>query len=115
MKQSPCVEIELPLEKRVNFLLEEYCYLTQNPDILKNKLHYLKTYYGWDKLSQWYHWIDNQQWQELVEDLLIVHYDPAYTRSLKKMSSKIMTTISLSDLNLEHLIETLRFKNHSHE
>ncbi|MDJ0600213.1 MAG: tRNA 2-selenouridine(34) synthase MnmH [Crocosphaera sp.] len=108
MKQSPCFEIQLPLEKRVNFLLEEYSHLTENPDILKQKLHYLKTYYGWDKLSQWYDWIDKKQWKKLVQDLLITHYDPAYQRSLKKISSKIIKTIKLSDLNLNFFIKSLR-------
>ncbi|MDJ0658086.1 MAG: tRNA 2-selenouridine(34) synthase MnmH [Crocosphaera sp.] len=107
MKQSPCVEIQLPLEKRVNFLLGEYSYLTENPEILKDKLKYLKTYYGWNKVSQWYDWIEGKEWKQLVEDLLITHYDPAYERSLKKMSSKIIKTIQLSDLNLEHFLENL--------
>ncbi|ACB50468.1 hypothetical protein cce_1118 [Crocosphaera subtropica ATCC 51142] len=115
MKQSPCFEIQLPLEKRVDFLLKEYCYLTQNPDILKNKLQYLKAYYGWEKLSQWYHWIDKKQWKEVVQDLLIVHYDPAYRRSLKKMSSQMSKTVQLSDFNLDYLVDSLRFKNHSHK
>ncbi len=115
MKQSSCFEIQLPLEKRVNFLLQEYRYLTENPNILKNKLQYLKAYYGWHKLTQWYHWIDSKQWQELVQDLLIVHYDPAYGRSLKKISSKIIQTIQLSELNSNYFIETLRFDNHSHK
>ncbi|MDJ0730893.1 MAG: tRNA 2-selenouridine(34) synthase MnmH [Crocosphaera sp.] len=107
MKQSPCFELQLPLEKRVEFLLQEYEHLTENPEILKNKLRYLKTYYGWNKISQWNSWIDNKSWKELVQDLLVIHYDPAYRRSLKKMSSKIIKTIQLSDLNLDYLLESL--------
>ncbi|MGK7954022.1 MAG: tRNA 2-selenouridine(34) synthase MnmH [Crocosphaera sp.] len=108
MKQSPCYEIQLSLEQRVNFLLEEYKHLTENPEILKNKLQYLKTYYGWDKIKQWSNWIDEKKWKELIQDLLLIHYDPAYTRSLKKMSSKTIKTIQLSALNLDDFIDSLK-------
>jgi tRNA 2-selenouridine synthase len=84
MKESPSFEIQLPLDKRVDFLLQEYPHLIEYPDILKEKLQYLKSRYGWDKISQWYNWIDEKAWRELVQDLLITHYDPAYRRSLNK-------------------------------
>ncbi|MGB5593697.1 MAG: tRNA 2-selenouridine(34) synthase MnmH [Crocosphaera sp.] len=108
MKQSPYFEIQLPLERRVDFLLQEYPHLIEYPDILKDKLQYLKSRYGWDKINQWYHWIDEKLWRELVEDLLIIHYDPAYRRSLKQMSKNTTQTMELSELQPDYFMKGLK-------
>ena len=69
MKESPFFEIKLPLEKRVEFLLQEYEHFTEKPEILKGKLRYLKAYYGWDKINEWNDWIDRKLWKKFVQDL----------------------------------------------
>ena len=107
MKLSPYYELLLSLDKRVALLLNEYSHLTENPEILKDKLQYLKSRYGHEKMSQWSDWIDKKAWQKLVEDLLITHYDPAYRRSLKKMSQNITKKIELFDLSFESFRDTV--------
>ncbi|MDJ0508059.1 MAG: tRNA 2-selenouridine(34) synthase MnmH [Crocosphaera sp.] len=113
MKQSSYFEMLLPLEIRVEGLLKEYSYLTENTEILKDKLQYLKSRYGYQKISQWYDWIDKKAWQELVKDLLITHYDPAYKRSLKKMSKNITKKIELFDLSCKTLTDIVTKVNTS--
>ena len=84
IQQSPCIKIQLSLEKRVNLLLQDYPHLIENPDLLKEQIQYLKSRYGWEKVTQWFNWIDRGKWRHFIEDLLVTHYDPAYERSLKK-------------------------------
>ncbi|MEM8778045.1 MAG: tRNA 2-selenouridine(34) synthase MnmH, partial [Cyanobacteria bacterium P01_G01_bin.49] len=96
MKQSPCLEIQLSLTQRVEYLLEEYSHLIENSDLLKEKIQYLRSRYGWEKIRQWFNWIDKKQWQEFIEDLLRTHYDPAYQRSLNKTYSNITQRIDCS-------------------
>lgn len=110
MKESPCFELQLPLRERVNFLLREYTYLITYPNILKNRLTHLKSRYGKDKIDDWFRWIDQKQWFNLVQDLLITHYDPAYRQSLKKTYNRFEKIISFSEYNsvkIEKVLENL--------
>lgn len=110
MKQSPCLEVRLPLEKRVTGLLEQYPHFTEHPDILKEKLQRLKSCYGKEKLQQWFDWCDRKQWRRLVEDLLLYHYDPAYQRSLSRLFQPAKQAIDLEDLsdrNMDEMIQKI--------
>jgi tRNA 2-selenouridine synthase len=103
MKQASCIEIQLPIAARVEWLLQEYPHLANNPDILKNKLLKLKSRYGREKIKQWYRLIDERKLEILVEDLLKSHYDLAYERSLEKTYKKIEKIISLPNLSTQSI------------
>ncbi|MBE9212505.1 tRNA 2-selenouridine(34) synthase MnmH [Plectonema cf. radiosum LEGE 06105] len=114
MKQSSCVEIRLPLDARVEFLLREYPHLINNPDILKTKLEKLKYRCGWTKISQWYRMIDNQDWELFVKDMLEYHYDPTYGKSMQVNFARIEEVVSfadLSDSNINSWLDSLCFYN----
>ncbi|MEA5535013.1 tRNA 2-selenouridine(34) synthase MnmH [Crocosphaera sp. XPORK-15E] len=108
MKQSPCLEIQLPLEKRLDFLLKEYNYFRENSEELKENLKFLKSRYGRDKISQWFSWIDQEKWLEFVQDLLLTHYDPAYERSLEKTYTNRVHKIQLSTLDAESFLKAIK-------
>jgi len=99
MKQASCVEIQLPIAARVDFLLQEYPYLVNNPVFLKAKLELIKSRLGKQKLNQWYQFIDSGQWQEFVKDLLICHYDPTYSHSIERDFSNVEKQLDLANLS----------------
>ena len=110
MKQASCVEIQLPIANRVNFLLQEYPYLVNNPVFLKAKLELIKSRIGKQKLNQWYQFIDSEQWKEFVKDLLICHYDPAYYQSIERDFSnaeKQLYNTNLSDDSIKQILDKL--------
>jgi tRNA 2-selenouridine synthase len=81
MRSSPCIRIEVPVEARVRFLIEEYRHFLEDPAELKAKLACLRNLYGKEMLDRWIAQVDAGDWSELVTDLLVKHYDPAYRRS----------------------------------
>jgi len=81
MKQTSCVEIQLPLAARVQLLLQQYPHLVNHPMFLKAKLQLLKPRYGREKLNQWYQLIDAGQWKHSCKTFYS-HYDPTYTQSM---------------------------------
>ena len=99
MKQSNCVEIKLPVDARVKFLLQEYPHLINNPEILKTKLEQLKSCCGWQKISQWHRMINNQDWELFVKDILKSHYDPTYRKSMQLNFNQIEQVVCLRDLS----------------
>ncbi|MBV8887971.1 MAG: tRNA 2-selenouridine(34) synthase MnmH [Chroococcidiopsidaceae cyanobacterium CP_BM_RX_35] len=99
MKQASCVEVQLPIAARVQFLLQEYPHLMTYSSALKAKLELLKSRYGWQKLHQWYQMIDSGQWEVFVKDMLECHYDPTYSRSMQRDFTQVERALSLPDLS----------------
>ena len=110
MRQANCVEIQVPIAARIDFLLQEYTHLISSTDILKRKLEKLKYHCGWEKLSQWYQLIDVGAWETLVQDLLNSYYDPIYNRSIKSYFNKadrVLNIPDLSDRTIDRLLDSL--------
>jgi tRNA 2-selenouridine synthase len=110
MKQANCVEIQLPIAVRINWLLQEYPHLTTHPELLKSKLARLKSRHGSEKITEWYSLIDTGQWHDLVGDLLTHHYDPTYSRSTDQCYAHVEQRLQLSNLsntNVEALLTQL--------
>ena len=105
MKQASCVEIQLPIAARVNFLLQEYPHLVTHQDVLKAKLELLKSRHGRQKLNEWYQMIDAGRWEAFVKDLLECHYDPTYSQSMHRDFTRVERSLSLPDLS-DSSIET---------
>ena len=81
MWQSPCLRIDMPLTARVTFLTEEYAHFLQDLPELESKLRCLYALHGRETIERWLALASTQRWAELVEQLLVQHYDPAYRRS----------------------------------
>lgn len=99
MKASTCIEIQLPIEERVNWLIEKYAHFIEEPELLKSKLAKLKYRYGGDTIASWFRLIDGNRWPELVKELLTVHYDPAYRRSMSQTFQPVESAIELASLS----------------
>ena len=108
MKQSPCIEVRLPLEERVTWLLQQYSHFTNHPDILKAKLEHFKSRCGRDKLQQWLNWCDGKEWHILIKDLLLHYYDPAYCRSQNRLFQSPERAIDLDNLEAQTINKTIQ-------
>lgn len=84
MWRSDCVRLEAPLPVRVALLKEEYAHFLDQPHTLIAKLECLTSLYGHDAIAHWKELALERKWDKLTEELLVKHYDPAYTRSTLK-------------------------------
>lgn len=82
--KSPVIHLNPALDARVNFLLEDYDYFLNTPDVLRSRLEVLRPLHPQERIEKWMVMIERQQWHDLVHSLLEHHYDPLYDRSLKK-------------------------------
>ena len=82
MWASPCVRIETSVPHRVALLRDEYAHFIADPDALREKLGHLRALRGAEALARWSALIDAGDWDALVRDLLVAHYDPTYLRSM---------------------------------
>jgi tRNA 2-selenouridine synthase len=91
------VEVRMPPEERVRYLLEDYAELLADPERLKGKLRQLTSRHGWRQIEAWCRDVDAGAWESLVASLLAVHYDPAYAASAKKSYPHITQVVSLPE------------------
>jgi tRNA 2-selenouridine synthase len=114
MRASPCISLTLSRMNRVRLLMEDYAHFTHNPIILNTQLDCLLSLHGRDKIGRWHGMANAGQMPELVNELLLEHYDPAYLRSI----SRNFTQFAQADvLALEDIAPAafLRAAQHLHQ
>jgi len=84
MRAAECRHLQLPVAARVRLLREEYLHFERDPDALCRQLACLIPQHGHACVSAWQLLARAARWDELVENLLVEHYDPAYRRSLAR-------------------------------
>lgn len=84
MRASPCISLCLSRENRVRLLMEDYQHFCRNPDALTGQLAHLAQLHGNEKIRTWHGMANSGAMPELVDQLLVEHYDPAYLRSIDR-------------------------------
>jgi len=103
MRGAPRLFVTLPIEVRVERILDDYHYWLQNPLELKAALERLRNRHGAKTLERWNGLIDAGSWHELVESLLLEHYDALYKHKEDEHSEVPAATVHLLDFSAEQL------------
>lgn len=82
IRSGACIELRSSSQTRVSWLMREYHHFLTDADSFKGKLALLTTHYGKVQIAKWNEAIDAGQFAELVEELLVKHYDPSYQSSI---------------------------------
>jgi len=82
MQGAPRTMLKLPMPARVAWIRACYRYFeTTHTAKLKAAIVGLTRLQGHRQVAEWTAAIDEERWDDLVESLLVNHYDPAYARS----------------------------------
>jgi tRNA 2-selenouridine synthase len=84
MRASPCIQLELPLEARVQLLMEDYDFFVHDTAAFCERLDALLTLRGHEVVNAWQQAARGGHLREVVRDLLVSHYDPIYRQSMKR-------------------------------
>ena len=82
IRSGACIELRSSTQTRVSWLIREYHHFLSDTDNFKRKLALLTAHYGKVQIAQWSEAIDAGNFTELVEELLVKHYDPSYQSSI---------------------------------
>jgi len=80
MKTAEVVRITAPMAARVTHLLSDYADLVADPGTLDTILGRLVRYHGHEQVAEWRALATTGDLAQLVESLIVTHYDPRYTR-----------------------------------
>jgi tRNA 2-selenouridine synthase len=84
MRASPCYQLELADEERVKLLLEDYDFFVKDPLLFSKRLDALVAIRGQQVVEDWQAQIASDHIEDVVRDLLKLHYDPTYFASMKR-------------------------------
>jgi tRNA 2-selenouridine synthase len=84
MWSSECIVLEAPMHVRVALLKADYAHYFAAPELLASQLDCLSSLHGSERIRHWQDLARSASWDALVEELLVEHYDPAYTRAISK-------------------------------
>ena len=84
MRGAPCIALNLSRPNRVRLLLEDYQHFCADPSLLAGQLAHLAQLHGRARIETWQRMAHDGELAELVDQLLVQHYDPAYLRSIDR-------------------------------
>jgi tRNA 2-selenouridine synthase len=106
MHAGNCVLMDTALPARVGLLMEDYRHFIDTPEILIKQLAVLLPFHGSKRIEHWNAQIRTGEFSTLVEELLELHYDPSYLRSLGKHYTRLehASHLPLGDLSMDVLL-----------
>ncbi len=82
MRGAACVRMDTPKHLRVALLKDEYMHFITDPASLADKLQPLVPVHGRKVIERWIAAAAAGDFETLVDELLVMHYDPTYGRSI---------------------------------
>jgi len=96
MRAAECVRIALPQPLRIELLKSEYAHFLADHGGLSARLEHLVPLHGKKTIERWADTAKAGDWDTLVGELLALHYDPTYTRSIGKNFPRIARAIEVA-------------------
>ncbi|TFW28931.1 tRNA 2-selenouridine(34) synthase MnmH [Massilia horti] len=110
MRASPCISLTLSRPNRVRLLMEDYHHFVDDPAALTGQLDHLVQLHGRARIDAWHELANSGNMAELVDQLLVEHYDPAYQRSIDRNFVQFgqAEVLELGDIDTEDFLAAAR-------
>ncbi len=96
MRAAECVRIDLPQPLRIELLKQEYAHFLDDRETLVARLRHLVPLHGKATVERWTAAAQAGDWDALVGELLDLHYDPTYRRSIGRNFPRIDDAIAVT-------------------
>jgi tRNA 2-selenouridine synthase len=84
LRAAHCVELRMPLPARVQFLLHDYAHFVADTEAFCERLGMLRELRGAKVVERWQQLARAGHTAQVVTELLELHYDPGYERSMAR-------------------------------
>ena len=108
MRSGILLEVETPLDVRVDLLLDGYPHFLNAPETLAERLRPLARFRGHATIERWLALAEEKRWREFVAALLVEHYDIGYGRALRLHHGDPVATLALADTGPAALADLVR-------
>ncbi len=84
MRESPCLDLFLPMDERVALLMEDYDFFVKDSAHFCQRLDVLAEFRGKAVVQAWKEQVATGEVKSVVHELLTQHYDPVYLQSMQR-------------------------------
>jgi tRNA 2-selenouridine synthase len=84
VRAARCLQVQMPLAARVQFLLQDYAHFVQDTESFCHRLAALRELRGAAVVEDWQQRARAGAHAGVVEELLTLHYDPVYEKSMAR-------------------------------
>ena len=84
LRASACVQVQMTVAARVDFLLDDYAHFVNDAEAFCERLQALRELRGADTIERWQQQARAGAMAPVVEELLTTHYDPVYLKSMQR-------------------------------
>ena len=95
MRTAPCIRVVLPRPLRIQLLKDDYAHFFDDQTALSRRLERLVPIHGRKQITHWMDAAKAGDWDTLVSELLELHYDPMYRRSIERNFPRIAAAIDI--------------------
>jgi tRNA 2-selenouridine synthase len=96
LRAAPCVEVQMPVAARVRFLLHDYAHFVADVERFCERLEALREVRGAAVVERWQAQARSGQLAAVVGELLALHYDPVYERSMQRHFAQLANATALA-------------------
>jgi len=119
MRHAECITLDTPQQARVALLLQDYAHFLGDAELLQQRLALLLELHGHARIAHWQQLTQQGAWQPLVQELLDLHYDPAYRRSsaasfLRMQGARTLRLAALDEAHLRQAAAQLIEQENNH-
>ncbi len=110
LRAAPVHQVQMPLAARVSFLLDDYAHFVHDAEAFCERLQALRELRGAETIARWQAQARSGDFATPVRELLEQHYDPVYTKSMRKHFAGFdaAATVELADAAPATLSATAR-------
>lgn len=99
LKSAPRIEVVAPIDARTAYLTRAYDDILSDGARLKDRLTPLRLYRGHAVVDGWFELIDAGDKAGVTKSLMQQHYDPAYLKSRRSHSPKVLAQVEAQELD----------------
>jgi len=109
MKDGDVFRIEVPLENRINFILNDYKYLINNKTVIENALKIFEKFISKKDLEELKTFFREKKFRYFVKGLLEKHYDLVYVkRNIFDKNKKVIKLKSVDSNSFKKLLKEIK-------
>lgn len=110
MQNGSMIRINTSMQERIKVWREDFAHFETDPVALLQKLDHLRPIVGNLVVNNWHELASKNQIIIVFEELMVLHYDPAYERSNRRIYKgwSELPTLEIKSLDCEHLNEVAK-------
>ena len=95
MRDARCIRVATAHPHRIALLKEEYAHFLSDAEALAGKLHHLASLHGHKTIGRWSDAARIGDFDMVIDELLVQHYDPTYARSIERNFARISDALTV--------------------